>query len=515
MRTHMRAVACGVLGLAATAGAASAQDGLEAVRSYASDHRAEIVLELRELLSIPNVASDLPNIRRNAQYLVAMMERRGITTRLIETGGPPVVYGEIGDPTLPTVLFYCHYDGQPANPANWEQDRVWTPVLRSGSLDAGGEVIADWPSTGDAVDPEWRIYARSASDDKAPIVALMRMLDAWSAAGVPLRNRLKFVFEGEEEAGSRLLGDAVREHLDLLQADIVVMADGPIHPSGNPTADFGLRGMAQVTLTMYGPNVPLHSGHYGNWAPNPAMRLAQLLATMKGPEGEILVDGWDDDVTPLGPVELEALVHYPHDDDARRMQLQLGSVDGYGTPRMELIARPSLNVRGLQSMFVGGQARTIIPDVAIAELDLRLVSGNTPERQAEKLVRHIEAQGYTVVRSEPDSATRVNSPRLVRVNLGRGYPAGRTPLDHPSAQGVIRALGAADLGTPVISPTMGGSGPAWVYTEILQAPFVVVPTVNHDNNQHAANENVRLANLFKAMEILAAVAGADLEPPVP
>jgi acetylornithine deacetylase/succinyl-diaminopimelate desuccinylase-like protein len=507
---HLRTV--GVMALAAGSIVlpVRAQDPVAAARDHVAEHRAEIVLELRDFLTIPNVALDSDNIRRNATALVAMMERRGITTRILETGGPPVVYGEIGDPDLPTVLFYCHYDGQPADPSQWEQASPWTPELRTGSIEAGGEVLGSWPGTGGEVDPDWRIYGRSASDDKAPIIALMHMLDAWQAAGVPLRNRLKFIFEGDEEAGSTYLPDVMREHRELLAADLVVMADGPIHPSGNPTADFGLRGLATATITMYGPVVPLHSGHYGNWAPNPAMRLAQLLATMKGPSGEILVEGWDEDVVSLGPAELEALAEYPHDDETRREQLQLGSLDGDGATRMELVARPSLNVRGLRSMFVGAQARTIIPDVAIAELDLRLVAGNRPERQVEKLIAHIERQGYTVVREDPDSTTRVNTPRLVKVTTRGGYPAGRTALDQPASRGLIAALTAAGLGKPVISPTMGGSGPAYVYTDILQAPFAVVPTVNHDNNQHAANENVRLANLFRAVEILAAVASANL-----
>lgn len=490
---------------------AIAQTPVEAVREYVDRNQADIVLELRDFLSIPNVAADLPNIRLNAEALVTMMERRGVSARILETGGPPVVYGEIGDPNLPTILFYCHYDGQPADPEQWAQEAPWQPVLRSGMLgDATREI--DWPASGAAVDPEWRIYARSASDDKAPIIALMRMLDAWNEAGVQFRNHLKFIFEGDEEAGSSYLADIVREHRELLAADLVVMADGPIHPSGNPTADFGLRGLVAVTLTMYGPITPLHSGHYGNWAPNPAMRLAQLLATMKGPDGEILVEGWEDDMMLFGPDEQAALARYPHDDETRRQQLQLGSIDGGGATRLELIARPSLNVRGLRSMFTGAQARTIIPDVAVAELDLRLVAGNDPQRQAAKLVRHIERQGYAVVREDPDSVTRLNSPRLVKVRVSRGYPAGRTPLSLPAARGLIDALQSAGLGEPVIGPTMGGSGPAYVYTDILGAPFVVVPTVNHDNNQHASNENVRIRNLFRGMAILAAVASADLRP---
>ncbi len=494
------------LGLLAAAPPAAAQDPLRAVDRYLERHQAAVVTELSDLLAIPNVAADLVNIRRNAETLVAMLERRGVRARLLETGAQPLVFGEIGDQSLPTILFCCHYDGQPADASDWAQDDPWRPVLRTAAIEAGGAPVTSWPSGREPYPDDWRLYARSASDDKAPIVALLHVLDAWRAAGVSLPNRLTFLFEGDEEAGSQHLAEVAREHRDLLAADLVVMADGPIHPSGRPTADFGLRGLAAVTLTLYGPVRPLHSGHYGNWAPNPAMRLAQLLASMKGPDGAVLVRGWADDMVPLGPAERAALDAYPHDDEARRRQLQLGSMDGDGRTRLELIAQPSLNVRGLRSLFTGAQARTLIPDVAIAELDLRLVAGNDPAAQVAKLVRHIEDQGYTVVGSAPDSATRVTTPRLVQVTAGEGYPAGRTPLDHPAAVGLVEALRRAGLGNPVVSPTMGGSGPAYVFTDVLGAPFVVVPIVNHDNNQHAANENVRLGNLFRGMKILAAAA---------
>src|SRR5439155_516389 len=214
--------------------------------------------------------------------------------------GPPIVYVELGHSSRPTVLFYCHCGGQPVDRARWATRDPWRPTLFTAALEAGGREVTRWPTAGDRVPPEWRLYGRSASDDKAPIIALMQMLDAWRAAGVRPPNRLKFLFEGDEEAGSKYLAATARRYGDLLAADLVVMADGPIHPSGRPTGVFGLRGIVAVTLTVYGPIRPLHSGHYGNWAPNPAMRLAQLLATMKAPDGAVLVDGWEDDVTPLG-----------------------------------------------------------------------------------------------------------------------------------------------------------------------------------------------------------------------
>ena len=499
-----------LIALLGLAGPLQAQDPLTAIRTYRDAHQGALVGELRDFLSLTNVAGNLPNIRRNAEALVAMLEKRGARAQVLETGAEPIVFGEIGDPSKPTILFYCHYDGQPVSPASWHQPDPWQPALRTRALEAGGTLVNQWPAASAQVDPDWRIYARSASDDKSPIVVLLQILDAWKAAGIAPPNHLKFIFEGDEEAGSKYLAETARRHRDLLRADLAVMADGPIHESGRPSAFFGLRGMAGVTLTVYGPLRPLHSGHYGNWAPNPAMRLAQLLASMKGPNGEVLVQGWEDDMVPLSDADRQALAVFPHDDEQQRLQFQLGAVDGGGGTRHELIAHPSLNLRGMRSLFVGREARTLVPDVAVAELDLRLVAGNTPERQAEKLVRHMERQGYTVVREDPDSATRVNTPRLVKVTSGSGYPAGRTPLDQPVAQAVIAALAGTGLGRPVVVPTMGGSGPAYVFTEILQQPFVVIPIVNHDNNQHAENENVRLGNLFRGMEILGAAASAAI-----
>jgi len=489
--------------------AAAAQSPLAAVRSYVATHQGAIVAELRDFLAIPNVAADSVNIRRNAQALLGMLERRGVRARLLETGGPPFVYGEIGDTALPTVLFYAHYDGQPVNRATWAQPDPWAPVLRTAAIEAGGTEVKDWPAGAARVPPESRVYARSASDDKAPIIALLAMLDAWRTAGIRPPNHLKFLFEGDEEAGSAFIADMARANVRLLAADLAVLADGPAHPSNRPTAVFGVRGIVSVRLTVYGPIRPLHSGHYGNWAPNPAMRLAQLLASMKGPEGEVLVEGWEDDVVPLTAADRAAIAAYPHDDDAERHQFQLGSLDGGGKTRLELNLHPSLNIRGMRSLFTGPEARTLVPDVAVAELDLRLVAGNDPARQVAKLQRHIERQGYRVVRDMPDSALRVTTPRIARLETtGFGYPAARTPLDQPLARAVLAALG--QVGQPVVVPMLGGSVPAYAFPEILKSPFVSVPTVNHDNNQHAENENLRLGNLFQSIEILAAIAGVKL-----
>jgi acetylornithine deacetylase/succinyl-diaminopimelate desuccinylase-like protein len=476
---------------------------IRAVREYRVAHEREIIAELVGLLSLPNVASDLADMRRNAEALAAMLERRGIGARLLETGGPPYVFGELPVPgARRTVLFYAHYDGQPVDPERWVGHGPFEPVLRDGALEAGGRIIG-FPADG-GYEADWRLYARSASDDKAPIVALLTALDALRAAGAGPAVNLKFIFEGDEEAGSPNLGRLVREYGHLLGADLVISADGPSHPSGLPTLYFGARGIVSVELTVYGPLRPLHSGHYGNWAPNPAMRLAQLLATLKDRDtGRVQVEGFYDDVVPLSEFERAAIREVP-DDDAERMRtfgIAEPEMDG---ARLELINLPSLNVRGLRAGWVGEAARTIVPDVAIASIDMRLVKDIDPARQVARLIRHIERQGYTVIDEEPDLETRRRHARLVRVVTSDGYPAFRTPMDLPVARALIAAVEGGTGRKAVKLPTLGGSVPLYQFTDVLGIPTVGIPIVNHDNNQHSPNENLRLGNLWSGIEILAA-----------
>ncbi|MGD8330005.1 MAG: M20/M25/M40 family metallo-hydrolase, partial [Acidobacteriota bacterium] len=271
-------------------------DALAAADSFrrASEHR--IVGELMELLRLPNVAADRDAIRANADWIMRALEARGVQARLLETEGSPYVLGELKVPgARRTLMFYCHYDGQPADPSRWIGHAPWEPVVRNGRLEDGAEIVAlpDGP-----IDPQWRIYARSSSDDRGPIVMLLSALDALRAADIEPTANIKFLFEGDEEAGSPHMNEVAERYREELAADVVFFADGPKHPSGRPTLTFGARGIATVQLTVYGPTQPLHSGHYGNWAPNPIMRLAELLTTMRDDAGNILIDGYDDQVRP-------------------------------------------------------------------------------------------------------------------------------------------------------------------------------------------------------------------------
>ncbi|MDZ7359151.1 MAG: M20/M25/M40 family metallo-hydrolase [candidate division KSB1 bacterium] len=475
------------------------------VRAYRQANEHKIVNELTALLAIPNLASDSANIRRNAVKLVEMLEQRGIRTQRLEVpGSPPVVFGELQVPGAKrTLMFYAHYDGQPVAALKWDTE-PWQPVLRDQATEAGGKIIP-MPSPDKAFEGEWRIYARSASDDKSPIVAMLTALDALKANQIKLTTNLKFFFEGEEEAGSPHLEAIVAKYARLLKADAWILCDGPVHQTRRQQLYFGVRGIVSFEMTVYGANRELHSGHYGNWAPNPAMRLSQLLASMKNESGRVLVPGFYDGVEPLNAVEQKAIADAPDSDADLMRSLGFSRAEGGGKKLIELINLPSLNIRGLQSATVGDNARNVVPASATAAIDIRLVKGTDKNRMRELVENHIRQQGYHIVHADPDHETRLKYPKLVKTAWEEGYNASRTSMDLPISQSIIAAVEAMK-GEPVIKmPTLGGSVPFYIFTDMLQTPAIGVPIVNHDNNQHSANENLRLQNLWDGIEVLAAL----------
>jgi len=492
------------LALLLAAAPAAADDLRASVRAWRQANEAQVVRELAAFLALPNLASDTAGIRRNAEHASAMLARRGITTRLLETpGSPPAVYGELNAPgARRTVMVYAHYDGQPVDPSAWATP-PWTPTLRAGTLEDGAAAV-DLATLSQPIGGEWRLYGRSASDDKAPIVVAMAALDALRHAKRPLSVNLKFFLEGEEEAGSAHLQALLEAHRALLKADLWLLCDGPVHQTRRPQVYFGVRGVMGVEVTLYGPVRALHSGHYGNWAPNPAVEMAHLVASLRDPEGRILVAGFGDDVRPIAPAERDALRSVPPVEDELKGELALGRTEGEGATLAELILRPALNVRGLESGKVGSGAANAVPVEARASIDFRLVPDQTPAGVREKLEAHLRGLGYHVVHETPDAATRRAHPRLVKLEWGPGYKAARTPLDQPAALALVRVL-EQGAGPIVKLPTLGGSVPMHLFGDVTGAPVIGLPIVNHDNSQHAANENVRIQNLWDGIEAFAAV----------
>jgi acetylornithine deacetylase/succinyl-diaminopimelate desuccinylase-like protein len=499
------------MALAAALSASDASD--DGVRAWRQAHEGAIVHELADLVRLPNLARDASAVRANADRLVAMLSRRGLETRLLEVeGSPPAVYGVRRVPgARRTVVFYAHYDGQPVDPSRWHGD-PWTPVLRDRALEDGGREIA----LGDGPFPaEARLYGRSSSDDKGPIVALLAALDALRARGREPSVNVALFLEGEEEAGSPHLQRMLEAHRDVLAADAWLFCDGPVHQSRRMQLYFGARGVTDLELTVFGPSRPLHSGHYGNWAPNPAVELAHLVAGLRDRDGRIQVAGYYDDVRPPSDTERQALREVPDVDAALRDDLALGRTEADGARLVERILLPALNVRGLFAGAVGAQAANAIPTEARASIDFRLVPDQTPDGVRARVEAHLRAQGYQIVYDAPSLDQRRAHPRqptspmvaaaLVRLEWGAGYPAARTSMDLPVARALVGVV-SETTGAPVIRlPTLGGSVGMEVFTRILGRPVVGLPIVNHDNNQHAADENLRLQNLWDGIEVFAAV----------
>ncbi len=486
----------------AVAASLSAADIGRTVREYRERHETRIVRELSDLLSIPNRASDGPNIEKNAAAVSALFEKRGFAVRLLRVeNAPPAVFASRNFPgARETVTFYAHYDGQPVDPKQWNGD-PFRPILRDRPLEEGGVEIR-WPEGAERWNPEWRIYARSAGDDKAPIVGFAEALDALEAAAIWPSVNLRFFFEGEEEAGSPHLAAILAKYADALKTEAWILCDGPVHQSRKPQLFFGARGVTGLDLTVYGPNRGLHSGHYGNWAPNPIVRLTHLIDAMRDENGTIRIPGFGDDVRLLSEMEKRAIAAVPP------VEAELEKEFGFSEPESgeSLVAalhRPALNIRGISAGHVGPQASNVIVPEATASIDFRLVPDQTPEKVRARVEAFVVSRGYFLVHDTPDAPTRAAHARLARLEWQSGYPPARTPMDAPFSRAVIAAAERAAGGHVVKMPILGGSIPMYLFQSGGKTPVVGVPIANHDDNQHAANENLRLQNLWDGIELYA------------
>jgi acetylornithine deacetylase/succinyl-diaminopimelate desuccinylase-like protein len=470
---------------------AAQQTAPQAAHAYVAAHQPELLRQFQDFVSIPDVAADPAGLRRNAEFLLDQLRQRGLTAQLLTVPGlpasvPPIVYGELRTPgATRTLVFYAHYDGQPVTPAEWSNGAPFTPVLKD-------------------VDGEPRLYARAAADDKAAIFAQLTALSALQLSHTPIPANIRFVWEGEEEAGSAHLEQILDANRKLIDGDLWLVCDGPVDQTRRQTLQFGVRGDAHLQITVYGPAVPLHSGHYGNWAPNPAMMLAQLLAAMKDESGRVLIPHFYDGVVPLGPLERQALAAAPVNDELLRREFALGHTDGGGQHLLAVINDPSLNINGNSSGQTGVHSTNSIPSTATANLDLRLVLGIDWKTQQQRVIDFVRSKGYFITADEPTQAELLSHPKAARIQAEPGENASRTPMDLPIATDVIRAVRSVHPEV-ILLPTSGATGPLDAMQRASGAPNIGVPIVNHDDNQHAANENLRLKNLWDGIETMAAL----------
>ena len=458
----------------------------------------------REFLSLPNDANYPDDIARLVDWMEVAFGARGFRTERIRTAGSPLLLAErrVADDAR-TVLVYLQSDGQPVDRSAWFQDDPYTPVLKARN-DTGDWQIIPWQSLEKSFDPDWRVFARSASDSKGPMTQFLVAIELLDRAGFDFPYNLKVIVDTEEEMGSPNLPQAVTANRDLLAADMLLIFDGPPHASNKPSVGFGARGIVTVTLVTYGPKVPQHSGHYGNFVPNPAFHLAHILSSVKSPDGRVLLPGFYDGVTISDEVRA-VLDAVPDDEAAILARMGVARPDAVAGSLQESIQYPSLNVRGMSSGWVGKESRTIIPATATAEIDIRLVKESDPERLVGLLRSHIENLGYSVIDHDPSDDERLERPNLVRFTYNFSYAAYRSDMDAPA--GLMARAGMRHLygDEPILIRTSGGSVPISPFVETLGVPAAKVATVNIDNNQHSPNENIRLGNFVEGIAILMSV----------
>lgn len=469
---------------------------------------ADAINEIREFIAIPNDALDAADIDRNIMWLKRKFSDRGFNTAVLDTEGLPLFFAAI--PMVdekPTVLIYMHFDGQSVDPSKWNQSNPYQVVLKA-PKDDGFEMIS-FDEMDDDINYDWRLFGRSTSDDKSPIVMLLNAMDLLKKEGKEIPFNIKVILDSEEEKGSNPLPAAVKQYRELLESDFLMIVDGPVHASENPTVVYGCRGITTLTLTAYGPIKPQHSGHYGNYAPNPGFQLSQLLSTMKDSDGKVTIPGYYDGIS-IDEKTDSILKSVPDNDEAIAERLQFKTAEKVGGFYQEALQYPSLNIRGLGSGWIGEKARTIVPESATAELDLRLVVESDGNRLKQLVKDHITKQGYKVLDHVPSKEERIQFDKIVTVEEGSVTDAFRTDLDNPYGKFIVKALNQI-FGEEVIQiRTMGGTVPISPFINELKIPAFIVPVVNPDNNQHSPNENVKIGQLAYGIKTFYGILSTDI-----
>ncbi|UCG27016.1 MAG: M20/M25/M40 family metallo-hydrolase [Bacteroidales bacterium] len=457
-----------------------------------------------EFLQIPNNSYFPEQIHQNLIWLNRKFTELGFKTSILKTSTNPYLLAEWKNTSSESsVLFYAHADGQPVDPSLWNQKDPYEPVLKEKSKTGSWNIIG-WSSLEERIDPEYRIFARSSSDDKGPIMMLITAIEILQHENITLPYRLKVLIDLEEEKGSPGIQYVAEKYREALKSDFLVIFDGPKHYSHLPSLTFGARGISTIRLTVYGPRMSLHSGHYGNYAPNPALRLSRLLASMKDEQGRVIIPGYYDNIK-MNRDTREQLTYVPDQTDQINRSIGIHSADKVGENYQESLQYPSLNIRGLSSGWTGNEVRTIIPDKAIAEIDIRTVPESDPKRLIDLVKQHITNQGYYIINREPTDEERSDYSRIIAFESGTGYKAFRTDFNSPIGIWLYNAMMRVSCDEPVRKRISGGSVPVSPLVHILEIPAVTVPTVNPDNNQHSPNENLRLGNYLAGIKIFLAI----------
>lgn len=450
------------------------------------------------LLRLPNNGMHLDQITANADWVAQRLSDLGLNVSILESDGVPHVFGEKQTvDARGTVLFYLQLDGQPVDASQWAQRNPFEPVLKRNE-DAQWVTVEPGAWRSD-LRPEDRIFARSSSDSKGPAIAFFSALQIMQDQGWHPAFNIKVIADFQEEMGSPTLPSLVEANRELFNADVMLVMDGTRHLSNLPTLTFGARGLATMKLTVFGAERDLHSGQFGNFAPNPVFALSRLLASMKDERGRVSIPGFYADVS-LSDLDKRELAAVPENMDFILQSLGIAAPDAVGASYQESLQYPSLNVRGLNAAWVNESVRTIIPSRAIAEIDMRLVPETPGERQVALVVEHIRNQGFRVLDAPPTKSERAQFSRLVQVEYRIGSKPFRTDMAGPLGQWLSSAMQRVFGSNFVTMRTTGGSQPIAPFISTLGVPAVSVRIPNPDNNIHAPNENLRIRNFIEGIE---------------
>ena len=470
--------------------------------------------EFIEFLSYPNDANYESDIYKLMDWTENKFKSLDFKINRLDTETIPLMLASkhISD-DYKTVLIYMHLDGQPVDLSKWNQENPFIPVYK---LKEDGKFV-DYDSNKIAnIDYETleekdiRIFARASSDAKGPVMMLIQAMKFMNSKNIDNKFNLKLIMDFEEEKGSPSLPDAVKKHSTILKSDALLIFDGPQHESDLPTLNFGNRGISSITLKTYGPVVPQHSGHFGNYAPNPVFRMSNILSSMKDENGIVKIKGYYDGITISDQVK-KYLDNVPDDEESMLNKMQFKKPESVGSSYQEAIQFPSLNVRGIRAGWVEDEVRTIVPSECIAEIDVRLVIESDGYRLHDLIKKHIEDLGYVVLDHEPSKEERMKYEKIVKFNSTVSYPAFRTEIDSDLGNWLSKTLTRTFGVEPVLRRTSGGSVPISPFVNVLNIPAVGVPTVNKDNNQHSPNENIKLINYIKGIESFVGILSSEFK----
>ena len=463
----------------------------------------ESIESFREFLSIKNDANFKNEMKPLIEWGINNFKKYGFEVERLETPELPLLLAsKVISEDLNTLLIYLQFDGQPVDNSKWDQENPYKAVLKE-KIDNEYR-ITDWSrldniTFDDIKKKDLRIFARSASDAKGPVMMILNALEIMKRNDIELEYNLKVIMDFEEEISSPNLADAVKKYSSKLKSDALLIFDGPKHPSNLPTLTFGARGISDITLITYGPIVPQHSGHFGNYAPNPVFRMSEILSSMKDPNGRVTIPGFYDGIE-LDEKTLKILAEVPDDEEKMMNDMQFKKPDNVGKNYQESIQYPSINVRGIESGWVREEVRTIVPSECIAEIDVRLVLESDPIRLHNLIKSHIQELGYYVIDRRPTKDERLKHNKIVTFVSSFDYDAFRTDIESEIGKWLVKSLKKTFGIEPVKKRTSGGSVPISPFVNTLGIPAVTVPTVNQDNNQHSPNENIKIENYITGIE---------------